>query len=150
MLMVSAQEKNSGFKASVKTTAGVLEMDLWNISLGLQGEYKTKSILSGYGNIQYNRMFATGEGSGSAGFGNAAVGSRVYFSPTFFAGLGVVYLFASGDGFYGDALGYNPQVGFNGKKTQITLEYIDDFEKSGGMGMISLGIGFKLGKKFKF
>jgi len=124
------------FRLGIGVGIGILteESSILKADIGLQGEYKTATALSLYGDLGYHRLFAVGE-EGSVGYATLLVGPRGWLSPKFFIGVGGGLAFFAGEGESDAVFNYNPHFGYNAKKVQLTLGY-------NGLGDQGENIGF--------
>jgi hypothetical protein len=97
----------------------------------LQGEFGFSEMISGVVNTGYTSFFGKtvdipGVGSYEAeatGYIPILVGVRVYPSTSFFIGAQAGYGLLTGGGESDGAFNYQPQIGYNGAKFQVALNY---------------------------
>lgn|GEM_PF-5468655 len=99
------------------------EASIINTSVDMQGEFKPATGFSLYSSIGYNRMFAVGEGGGSAGFATLVAGPRGYVSKKFFVGVGGGIAYFTIEGLSATGFVYDPHIGLDTRKTQFTVGY---------------------------
>ena len=129
--IASVSEKRSDVTSEKKFNMGiglgvgpmVQEASVMNAAIDMQGEFKPSHAFSLYSSLGYNRLFAMGEGGGSAGFATLVAGPRGYISKKVFVGVGGGIAYFNFEGFSASGFAYNPHIGMDSKKTQFTLGY---------------------------
>jgi len=143
---INRWEVGSGF--SFGAYLGNFELTIMNANINLEGEYYVSKPISVVGHVDYNRSFATREGTSSVGFATTHIGPRFHFANVFFVGVGLgalLYVDQSGNYQY---LSYNPQVGAVFNKIELSFGYKgwSNGNLANGTGMLELGLIFKVNR----
>ncbi len=124
----------------------------FGIGAELQGEYGFSDMVSGIATVGYTSFFGkeyeflgvTVEAE-NVGYIPILVGARVYPSPTFFIGAQVGYGLLTGGGESDGAFNYQPQIGYNGERFQVALNYNGLSKEGSTLSHIGLTGIFKFG-----
>lgn len=119
----------------------------------LQGEYGFSEMFSGVITTGYTNFFGKDydvPGGGtieyeSTGYIPILVGARVYPSTSFFIGAQIGYGLFTGGGSSDGGFNYQPQIGYNGSKFQVALNYNGVSINSFNYSHIGLTAIFKFG-----
>ena len=108
---------------------------IFDVSAGLQFEYKPVQGFSLYSQLTYHRWFG---GGNSIGIGSLLVGPRAWFSEKAFVGMGAGLAYYTGNGASGTIFNFNPHVGISSKSAEFTLGYNGLSKEGYGSGFIEL------------
>jgi hypothetical protein len=129
------------------------DVSSFGVGAELQGEYGFSDMVSGVGTIGYTNFFGkdydvpglgTIKGE-STGYIPILVGARVYPSTSFFIGAQLGYGILTGNGESSGAFNYQPQIGYNGERFQLALNYNGLSKDGSTLSHIGLTGIFKFG-----
>jgi hypothetical protein len=117
--------------------------------IGVQGEYRIIPALSVVMPIHYNHLFYLDGFENETGYLSLMAGPRAYIADKFFVGIALGYAFFLDSDFENGAFTYNPHIGVDFRKTQLSLGYTNFGDAGGDPGFLDLTVAFKIGGKKK-
>jgi hypothetical protein len=145
----SQDESEKKFTFSIRTGVAVSLYDGLSYTLieaGVQGEYRFSERFTLYMPLQYHHVFYLGAGNFNQSVGTLGLmaGPRFYGRKRFFGGIGIGYALYLDESLYG-SFAFQPHMGWNFKKTQLTFGYYSGVFEADTPGFMELKFAFKLG-----